>query len=155
MLKEKYQVETLNERKQRITKEASIDLKINPAMLVDENINSISHFQKYWRYLDDAKQDLIDAEFSFNKISLQRSDYYLGKADPSIYKAEPFPYKILKSDVARYLAGDERVRQAAKNLQDAKSLVDYLEALIKNYINNRGYAIRDIIEWKKFTNGQC
>lgn len=146
--------EKIKERRKEVYQEAQIDLKINSANLLEENINTFLLFQKYWRYLEEAKALLFDCDFNHHRMLHKRTDYYLGKASAQSYKEEPLPLRILKTEVKRFLDADHYIISTLRDLHEATLFVEYLETLIKNHINHRGFAIRDMIEWKKFTNGQ-
>ena len=65
---------------------------------------------------------------------------------------EPFQYKLLKADVQEYIDADENVIESKKLLALQEEKVDYLEAIVRG-LSNRGYLIKNAIDWKRFTEG--
>ena len=65
---------------------------------------------------------------------------------------EPFQYKLLKADVQEYIDADENVIESKKLLAVQEEKVDYLEAIVRG-LSNRGYLIKNAIDWKRFTEG--
>ena len=54
-----------------------------------------------------------NSKTKYNKIRLERYNYYTGKAPAEVYAEEPFPYKIREKDaIQRHLDADERLSQA-------------------------------------------
>ena len=65
---------------------------------------------------------------------------------------EPFPLKILKTDIDKYLESDDELIELSHRVDYQKEKIDYLESTIKE-LNTRHWKIRNAIEWKKFVNG--
>jgi len=84
---------------------------------------------------------------------LERHLYYTGKADPEVYVDEPFPYKVREKDaVQRYMLADEKVQTAVLKIKYYDVMLTYLEDIIKQ-VSNRGYLIKNIIDWHNFRAG--
>lgn len=60
--------------------------------------------------------------------------------------------KILPTAVKGYVEADPDVRDMAEKVAEQAEIVDVVENIIKS-INNRGYLIKDIIQWNLFING--
>jgi len=89
----------------------------------------------------------------FNKVHLERYNYYTGKADPDVYEQDPFPYKVReKESIQRYLSADEKLSKIDLKVKYYDTMLKYLEEIIKS-ISNRGYVIKNAIDWMKFTSG--
>jgi hypothetical protein len=80
-------------------------------------------------------------------------EYYTGKANPEVYKEQPFDLKVLKADVGIYLDSDGDLQQLSQRMAYTKQIIEYLERILKE-INNRNWNIRNTIEWKKFLHGE-
>ena len=65
---------------------------------------------------------------------------------------EPFQYKLLKADVQEYIDADDNVIESKKLLALQEEKVDYVEAIVRG-LSNRGYLIKNAIDWKRFTEG--
>ena len=59
---------------------------------------------------------------------------------------------ILKQDVDKYIEADEDYIKLKQKVEYLKTICDYLDKTIKQ-ISNRGFLIKDAIEWRKFTSG--
>ena len=85
-------------------------------------------------------------------MRLKKYHYYTGKADPEVYKNEPFDLKVMKTDVHMYLDADDDLSKMRKSLEYSKQTVEYLERTLKN-IQDRNWNIKNAIEWRKFKEG--
>ena len=83
---------------------------------------------------------------------LDKHQYYMGKAEPEVYKEKPFDLKVLKSDVSMYLEADEDLSIKRKTVEYSKTKVDYLEKTLKA-IQDRSWSIKHAIDWRKFLEG--
>jgi hypothetical protein len=70
------------------------------------------------------------------------------------YGAKPFDLKVLKNDLAMYITSDEEVIALMDKIGYLETVIKYLEGVIKS-IDNRGWDIRNAIEWKKFEAGMA
>ena len=94
-----------------------------------------------------------NSKTKYNKIRLERYNYYTGKAPAEVYAEEPFPYKIREKDaIQRHLDADERLSQADLKIRYYDITLKYLEEIIKA-INNRTYQIKNAIDWHNFQAG--
>ena len=100
---------------------------------------------QYVNLLKKAEQDLA-------RLTREKWEYYTGKADPSVYQERPFNLKILKQDVDKYLKADDDLIKLEQKVTYVQSVVDYLDRTIK-IISNRGFQIKNAIDWRKFTSG--
>ena len=65
---------------------------------------------------------------------------------------KPFNIKLLKQDVDKYLKSDDEIIKLEQKVTYISSVVDYLDITIK-LISNRGFQIKNAIDWQKFTSG--
>ena len=66
--------------------------------------------------------------------------------------SKPFDLKVLKNDLAMYISSDEEIIQLMDKIGYLEIVIKYLEGIIKS-IDNRGWDIKNAIEWKKFEAG--
>jgi len=92
--------------------------------------------------------------YSFKeKTKLERWKYWMGKQTDKYYAENGLQHeKILKSDVDKYMAADDKLELVNDVVTRQKALVDYVEKVMKE-IGNRGFHIKSIIEWRRFTSG--
>ena len=95
---------------------------------------------------------LIKANGDYQRMYRQKWEYYGGKSDAKVYVAKPFDLKVLKNDLAMYITSDEEVISLADKIGYLETVIKYLEGVIKS-IDNRGWDIKNAIEWKKFEAG--
>jgi hypothetical protein len=65
---------------------------------------------------------------------------------------EPFALKLLKQDLPIYLDADRDLININLQIGMQEEKVEVLDSILKT-IANRGYAIKNYIDWKKFENG--
>ena len=94
-------------------------------------------------------------KFDHSKLLKVKREYYSGRMDETeleAYDWEPFQYKLLKADVQEYIDADDDIIEGKKKISLQEEKVDYLEAIVKG-LSNRGYLIKNAIDWKRFTEG--
>jgi hypothetical protein len=64
----------------------------------------------------------------------------------------PNPRTILKSDIPMHLEADQDIINMTLKIAYQKEKITLLESIIKN-ITDRGYMIKNYIDWQRFTNG--
>tara|TARA_B100000424_G_scaffold248372_1_gene221476 strand:+ start:1253 stop:1681 length:429 start_codon:yes stop_codon:yes gene_type:complete len=137
---------------EQLQKEAEKDLKINNEQLDIESLKTPELYGKYlqiytrWNLL--SKQ----VESEYKKLLRHKWEYYSGKADPKVYQEKPFDLKILKQDIPTYLEGDEDLITAKHKVDYHNSMCDFAENVMK-MLNNRGFQIKNAIDWKRFLEG--
>ena len=93
------------------------------------------------------------ARETYNRVKLERYNYYTGKADPEVYEQEPFPYKVRDKDaLQRHMDADEKLNKIDIKIRYYDVMLRFLEDIIKT-ISNRTYQIKNSIEWHKFQAG--
>jgi len=60
--------------------------------------------------------------------------------------------KILRQDIDKYLDADSELQKSKQKVKYLEVVIDYLDRTVKQ-INNRGFLIKNSIDWRKFTNG--
>jgi len=84
----------------------------------------------------------------------QKWEYYGGKSDAKIYIAKPFDLKVLKTDLAMYITSDEEIIQLMDKIGYLEIVIKFIDGVIKS-IDNRGWDIKNAIEWRKFEAGMA
>jgi hypothetical protein len=88
------------------------DSEINIDDLHTESLKVPQLHCKYYEVYNNVSLLRKQALIKHRTIKLERSNYYSGKADPEIYKEEPFPYKVRdKESLIRYLDADEELNK--------------------------------------------
>ena len=128
------------------------DLKINDTELDLESLKTPQLHNKYMKHYTKFKLMLTKAETDYSQLKRIKWEYYTGKADASVYAEKPFDLKVLRTDVDKYIESDEELIKAKQKCEYLNACVDYLEKTIRQ-ISNRGFAIKNAIDWRKFTSG--
>ena len=139
---------TLEELQNAIEK----DLKINDTELDLESLKTPALHNKYLKHLNNYKLLLSRAETEYSTIKREKWEYYTGKASAEVYALKPFDLKILKTDIDKYLESDEDLIKLKQKVDYLQTTVDYLDRTIR-LISNRGFTIKNAIDWRKFTSG--
>jgi len=129
------------------------DLKIDDTELDLESIRTPQLHNKYLKHYTKYSLQLKKAQDDYKELYRIKWEYYTGKAEPSVYQAQPFDLKILKSDVGIYLDADKDLQEVGQKEAYLSAVVTYLEKVLRE-INNRNWNIRNAIEWKKFIHGE-
>ena len=133
--------------------EAKQDLHIKDQERLDQESYKNQNIKAKWlEYRTRYDQLLIMAKANHQKMYRQKWEYYGGKSDAKVYVAKPFDLKVLKNDLAMYITSDEEVIALADKIGYLEIVIKYLEGVIKS-IDNRGWDIKNAIEWKKFEAG--
>jgi hypothetical protein len=129
------------------------DSHIDPDNLHDESLKIPQLHSKYYTVYNTITLLRERARETYNKIKLERHNYYTGKAPAEVYAEEPFPYKIREKDaLQRYLEADSKLNTIDMKIRYYDVELKFLEEIIKT-ISNRTYQIKNAIEWQKFQAG--
>ena len=132
--------------------EADKDLKINDIELDLESLKTPQLHNKYLKHYTKFKLLLTRTEDELKIIKRDKWEYYTGKADPQVYQLKPFNFKILKTDIDKYIDADEDIQKLTHKVVYLNTVVDFLDRTLR-IIVNRTYVIKNAIEWKRFTSG--
>ena len=136
-----------------LQKEVDRDIKIDDTELDLESIRTPQLHNKYLKQYTKYSLQLKKVRDDYKYLHRVKWEYYTGKADPSVYQAEPFDLMILKSDVGIYLDADKDLQELGQKEAYLETVVNYLEKILRE-ITNRNWTIRNTIEWKKFLHGE-
>ncbi len=129
------------------------DSHIDPDNLHDESLKIPQLHSKYYTVYNTITLLREKARDSYNRIRLERHNYYTGKAPAEVYAVEPFPYKVREKDaIQRYMDADEKLNTINMKIKYYDTTLKYLEEIIR-IISNRTYQIKNAIEWNKFQAG--
>ena len=129
------------------------DSVIDPDNLHEESLKVPQLHCKYYTLYNTITLLREKARETFNRVKLERYNYYTGKAAAEVYIEEPFPYKIREKDVLqRYLDADERLSKVELKIRYYDIMLKFLEEIIKT-VSNRTYQIKNAIEWNRFQAG--
>mgnify|MGYP003678799662 CR=1 FL=1 len=139
---------TLDELKLQVQRDLKVDNEhLDTESLKNQEIkaNYLDHKSRYELLLYKAKGD-------YKRMYREKWEYYGGKADAKIYATKPFDLKVLKTDLAVYISADEEIMNAENKIGYLETVIDYIKGVIKS-VDNRGWDIKNAIEWRKFEAG--
>ena len=129
------------------------DAKIDRDNLHDESLNIPSLHAKYFQIYNTIFLLRKKAEQQRKNIRHERYEYFSGKADPDVYRQNPFPKKIRDKDtMTKYLDADEKLSNSSLKIEYYDTMLTYLESILK-VIQNRTYQIKNAIEFMRFNAG--
>ena len=129
------------------------DSKIDPDNLHDESLKVPQLHSKYYTLYNTITLLRERAREQYNKVRLERYNYYTGKATAEVYAEEPFPYKVREKDaIQRHLEADDKMNKVDMKIKYYDTMLKFLEEIIRN-ISGRTYQIKNAIEWNKFQAG--
>ena len=132
--------------------QVSQDLKVDDEHLDTESLKNQEIKAKYLEHKSKFELLLFKAKGDYKRLYREKWEYYGGKADAKIYATKPFDLKVLKTDLSVYISADEEIIDAENKIGYLETVVDYIKGVIKS-VDNRGWDIKNAIEWKKFEAG--
>ena len=128
------------------------DLKVDDEHLDTESLKNQEIKATYLDHKTRYELLLYRAKGDYKRLYREKWEYYGGKADAKIYASKPFDLKVLKTDLSVYITSDEDIINAENKVGYLETVVDYIKGVIKS-VDNRGWDIKNAIEWKKFEAG--
>jgi hypothetical protein len=129
------------------------DSIIDPDNLHDESLKIPQLHSKYYTIYNTITLLREKARETYNRVKLERYNYYTGKAPAEVYVEEPFPYKVRdKEALQRHMDADERLNKVELKIRYYDIMLKFLEEVIR-MISNRTYQIKNSIEFMRFTAG--
>ena len=129
------------------------DSTIDPDNLHDESLKIPQLHSKYYTIYNTITLLREKARGTYNRVRLERHNYYTGKAPAEVYVEDPFPYKVRdKEALQRYMEADDKLNSIDLKIRYYDVMLKFLEEIIKT-VANRTFQIKNAIEWHKFQAG--
>lgn len=131
------------------------DSKFDRTELGEESLRTPQLHYKYYKMYSNERLILRKLEVEYKDIYKTKYEYYSGSLDYETIAEkgwEPFQLKILKTDIPMYIDSDADIQNISLRIGLQKEKIDVLESIIKT-IQTRGFAIKNAIDWAKFTSG--
>ena len=132
------------------------DSELDPVDLANHSLEIVKLHAKYLRMLSNERVLLKGLKHNYKQLLKLKYEYYTGtisQEDLAEKEWKPFQLKILKQDVSMYTDSDEDVVKLSLKIGIQEEKVEALESIIKA-INNRGFQIKNYIDFMRFTHGQ-
>lgn len=128
------------------------DSQIDPDNLHLESLKIPALHSKYYEIYNNISLLKKLEENKYSELQRDKWLYYTGKADPEIYKKNPFDYRVLKADLDKFLNSDQELIKSKTKIDYYQLMLKFLESILKN-IENRNYTIKNSLDFMKFTAG--
>ena len=122
------------------------DSKIDETNITLEETRSPALLNKYLKLYTNFRLMLSKAESDMKILKTEKWMFYTGKSE------RPFELKILKNDVSTFIDADEEMIKLSSKIDYLKQVNLYLEHIVKN-LHSRGFQLRNITTWIKYTEG--
>lgn len=132
------------------------DTRIDDLNLDSESLKVPSLHSKYMGHLSESRMELRQLRIQRRLLVKDLFEYYHGDLnnpeDLERISREPYVKKLMKTDVMSYVEADREVMRMDAKIEMQSELVDTLLEIMKS-INNRGYSLKNAIDWRRLTTG--
>ena len=138
-----------------IMEEWRADSKIDKTELGAESLRTPELHHKYYKLMIESARVKRSLDAEYKVLYRNKHQHYLGQLSEEEYKElgwTPSPLKILRQDLQIYIDADHDIQLLRNKIDIQDSKLSALENIIKT-IANRGFAIKNAIDWNKFQMG--
>ena len=131
------------------------DREIDYTELGTESIRIPQIHDKYLKIFTDERIRLKGLELELTKLVRAKTDYFSGRMSQEELDRrgwEQFLGRLLKNEIANYIESDDDIITIKKQIIVLQEKINYLDAVIR-MINNRGFQIKNALDWLKFSHG--
>lgn len=131
------------------------DCKIDETELGSESTKIPQIHNKYMKVYIGERAAYFKMQSELKQMRRKLIEYYLGELDReelAQFGREQFYKKLLKNEVDTYIESDSEMIEKVLKVSMQGEKINYLEAILKS-LNNRGYNIKNALDWLKFTSG--
>jgi len=131
------------------------DCKLDDTELDSEALRIPNLHAKYLRMLAENRVKLKALKVKQKQLHQTLYDYYKGDLnnpqDLEELKREPWPKTVLKQDMPMYIEADDDMIKMLSRIAMQEEVVGVCEEILKS-VNNRGFQIKNAIDWRRLTN---
>jgi DNA modification methylase len=94
-------------------------------------------------------------EFELSKLVRAKTDWYAGRMSQEDLEErgwDQFLGRLLKNEISNYIESDNDVIKIKQHIAILQEKNNYLDSIIK-MLNNRGFQIKNALDWLKFSHG--
>lgn len=131
------------------------DCEMDKTELGKESLRIPQLHSKYLKEFFMAKTLHTKLNGDFKKLYKLKHQYYQGILSEDELKEYGWnvqPLRILKSDIPIYMESDDDLQTIQQRITLTEDKIELLENIIRT-LNNRGYLIKNAVEWAKFQHG--
>jgi len=133
----------------------SKDSKIDQDELAEESLKTPQLHSKYLKLYYTERLKLKQYDFRYKELIRLKYEYYNGTISEEDLKENnwlPNQLKIMKTDIQMYIDADSDIIELLQRKAVQQEKVDMIESILRT-INNRGFQVKNAIDWIRFTNG--
>jgi len=131
------------------------DCKLDDTELDIEALKIPNLHAKYLKLLAENRIKLRALRIKQKQLNQTLYDYYKGDLnnpeDLATINRDPWPKTVLKQDMSMYVDSDNDMVKMNSKIAMQEEIVGVCEEILKS-INNRGFQIKNAIEWRRLTN---
>jgi len=139
-----------------LIEEWKTDTKIDDLNLDSESLKVPSLHSKYIGKLSESRMELRQLRIQRRFLVKDLFEYYHGDLnnpqDLERIGREPYVKKLMKTDVMSYVEADRDIMRMDAKIETYSEMVETLLEIMKS-INNRGYSLKNAIDFKKLMLG--
>ena len=131
------------------------DSVIDKAELDNESLNTPILHSKYLKLYSLERLSLQRLEAEYKILYKLKSEYFAGTLDIDTIRErgwEQNPKMILKSDINMHIDADKEIQKLALKIGLQREKISTLDSILKT-IGNRGFQIKNAIDWNRLMNG--
>ena len=135
--------------------EAFFDHRELPELLANDSMETPRLHAKYLQLHNQFKLMLSDAQTKYSKLYKEKWLYYNGKMSQEELEQrgwEQYLGRLLKNEVSNYVESDKDIIKLKQQTVVLQEKINYLDSIIR-MINNRGFQIKNALDWLKFSHG--
>jgi hypothetical protein len=131
------------------------DCKLDDTELDIEALKIPNLHAKYLKLLAENRVKLRALRIKQKQLNQTLYDYYKGDLnnpeDLATINRDPWPKTVLKQDMSMYVDSDNDMVKMNSKIAMQEEIVGVCEEILKS-VNNRGFQIKNAIEWRRLTN---
>jgi hypothetical protein len=131
------------------------DSSFDRTELGEESLKTPKLHQKYYKIYVQERLQLQKLESEYKELYKLKFEYFMGSiADDDLKEHgwHPNPLKILRQDMPMHMDADQDIIAISLRMGLQNEKIDYVKSIL-SMINNRGFQIKNAIDFEKFKNG--
>ena len=131
------------------------DREIDYTELGTESIRIPQIHDKYLKIYTDERIKLRGLEFELSKLVRAKTDWYAGRMSQEELEERGWDQSLgilLKNEISNYIESDNDVIKIKQHIAILQEKNNYLDSIIK-MVSNRGFQIKNALDWLKFSHG--
>ena len=131
------------------------DREIDYTELGTESIRIPQIHDKYLKIYTDERIKLRGLEFEVSNLVRAKTDWYAGRMSQEELEErgwDQFLGRLLKNEILNYIESDDDVIKIKQHIAILQEKNNYLDSIIK-MVSNRGFQIKNALDWLKFSHG--